>query len=77
MKEIVDFLRESILLHDKAKAQKIRMKAATYTIVREVLYRKSFFRPLLRCLMKNEAIKVLNAIHSGVCGNHWGKKLGS
>ena len=36
------------------------------------MYRKSLFGPLLRCLTKNEAIEVLNAIHSGVCGNHSG-----
>lgn len=42
MKEIVDFLQESILLHNKVKAGKIRMKAARYTIMKEVLYNKSF-----------------------------------
>ena len=38
--------------------------------MREVFYMKSFSGPLLRCLTKNEEIKVLNAIHSRVCGNH-------
>ena len=37
MKEIVDFLQQSILLKDKMKARKIRLKAARYTIMREVL----------------------------------------
>ena len=31
--------------------------------MREVLYRKSFSGPLLRCLANDEAIEVLNAIH--------------
>ena len=65
-------MRDSILLKDKPKARKIRLKAARYTIVRKVLYRKSFFGPLLRCLTENEAIKVVNTIYSGVCGNHSG-----
>ena len=72
IKEMVDFLQESILSKDKAKARKIRLKVARYTIVRGVLYRKSFSGPLLRCLTKDEATKVMNAIHSGVCGNHLG-----
>ena len=57
MKEIVDFLQESILPKDKTRARKIRMKATRYTIVKEVLYKKLFSGPLLRCLMKDEAVK--------------------
>ena len=53
MKEIADFLEESVLLKDRVKARKIRLKAAKYTIVREVLYKKSFSKPLLRCLTKD------------------------
>ena len=72
MKEMIDFLQESILLKDKAKTRKIRLKAVRYTVVIGVLYRKSFSGPLLGCLMKDEATEVLDAIHSGVCGNHSG-----
>ena len=74
MKEIMDFLQESILPKDITKAKKIRMKTARYTIMRGVLYRKSFSNPLLRYLTKNESIRVLNTIHSRVCGNHSGGK---
>ena len=48
------------------------MKAATLTIVVGLLFKKSFFGPLLRCVSKSEANEVLSAIHSGVCGNHSG-----
>ena len=77
MKEIVDFLQESILLKDRTKARKIRLKAARYTIVREVLYRKSFSGPLLRCLMKDEVIEVLNTILRSMRKPFEGKKLSS
>ena len=72
MKEIIDFLQKLILLEDKAKARKIRLKASRYALIRGVLYRKSFSGPLLRCLTEKEAVEVLDAIHSGVCGNHSG-----
>ena len=72
MKDMMDFLQKSILSKDKAKARKIRLKVVKYTITKGVLYRKSFSEPLLRCLTKVEATKVLNAIHFGVCGNHSG-----
>ena len=72
MKEIVDFLQDSVLSKDKIKAQRIRMKDARFTIVEGVLFRKSFSKPLLRCVSKSEANEVLSTIHSGVCGNHSG-----
>ena len=72
MREIIDFLQESILPKDKARDQKIRLKAAIYAIVRNVLYRKSLSGPLLRCLTKDEAAEVLSTIHFGVCRNHLG-----
>ncbi|KAL5543582.1 hypothetical protein UlMin_007366 [Ulmus minor] len=72
IKEIINFLQKSILPEDKAKARKTRLKAARYALIRGVLYRKSFSGPLLRCLTEKEIVEVLDAIHSGVCGNHSG-----
>ena len=72
MKGIIDFLQKSILPEDKANARKMRLKAAKYALIWGVLYRKSFFGPLLRCLTEKEAVEVLDAIHSGVYGNHSG-----
>ena len=72
MWEIMSFLKESVLPEDRVKARKIRLKAAGYAIVGNILYRKSFSEPLLRCLMKDDADEVLSTIHSGVCGNHSG-----
>ncbi|KAL5577230.1 hypothetical protein UlMin_018929 [Ulmus minor] len=71
MKEIIDFLQESILLENKVKVRRLRIKAARYAIVEGVLYRKSFIGPLLRCVSRKEMKEVLSAIHSGVCGNHY------
>ena len=71
-KEIIDFLQKSIPLEDKIKARRLRMKAARFAIVRGILYKKYFFRPLLRFILKEEAKEILNAIYSRVCGNHFG-----
>lgn len=45
-KEIMDYLQDSVLPEDKRKAQKLRLKATRYTIVRGTLYQKSFAGPL-------------------------------
>lgn len=74
MKEIMAYLQSSILHEDKGNAQKLRLKAALYTLVRGILYRNSFAGPLLRCLTKEEVTEVLTGIHSGVCGNQSGER---
>ena len=71
IKELEDFfLQESIIPEDKVKARKLRMRAARFAIVRGILYRKSFSRPLLSCVLKEEAKEVLTVIHFRVCENH-------
>ncbi|KAL0451409.1 UNVERIFIED_CONTAM: hypothetical protein Slati_1119000 [Sesamum latifolium] len=37
-----------------------------------MLYKKSFTRPLLRCLSQEEGLHVLKEIHDGCCGSHIG-----
>ncbi|XP_075500049.1 uncharacterized protein LOC142538620 [Primulina tabacum] len=50
----------------------MRRKCSHYVVIGEVLYRKSFAGPLLRCLSYQEADYVLWEIHEGCCGNHLG-----
>ena len=70
MKKILDFLQDYVLQEYKIKARRLIMKAARFTVVERVLLKKSFFRPLLRCVLRREEKEVINAINSGVCGNH-------
>ena len=72
MKLIVDYLKDSKFSKDKNEARKLRLKDARYTLIDEILFRKSFSRPLLRCVSKKESQTILKTIHLGVCGNHFG-----
>ncbi|GKV30768.1 hypothetical protein SLEP1_g39548 [Rubroshorea leprosula] len=45
-------------------------KASQYTLVNEVLYKRSFSLPLLRCLNPYEAEYAFREVHEGVCGSH-------
>ena len=67
-------MKNSILLENKIKARKLIMKAPRFTMIREMLYIKSFFGPLLRWISKEDVKKVLMIIHSGVCRNHSGRR---
>jgi len=72
MNPIIDYLRNSKEPEDKSQARKLRIKAARYTLLDEVFYKKSFFRPLLRCVTREESKEILKLSCSGVCGNHFG-----
>ncbi|GKV43074.1 hypothetical protein SLEP1_g50414 [Rubroshorea leprosula] len=71
---IVSFLRNGIVPEDRQEAMKLRKKASWYTLVDEVLYKRSFSLPLLQCLNPYEAVYALREVHEGVCGSHVGAR---
>ncbi|XP_057248169.1 uncharacterized protein LOC130590168 [Beta vulgaris subsp. vulgaris] len=62
------------LPEDKMTAQKLRRDSVWYCIFQGQLYKKGFSLPLLRCVTANEATKIIEEIHEGICGNHIGGK---
>eukprot|EP00253_Pinus_taeda_P026856 PITA_26856 len=50
----------------------IRLKAKNFTIIDNVLFKKNYDSVLLRCLEKAEAQKVLQELHDGPAGGHFG-----
>ena len=38
--------------------------------MKDVLYKRGFSRPYLRCLVPKEAEYVMREAHEGICGNH-------
>lgn len=61
-----------MLLEDKKEAHKFRRRAAHYMIQDEVLYKRSFSSPLLRCIGGEETYYFLREIYKENCGNHIG-----
>ena len=74
MTPIVSYLKDGKLPEGKDKARKLRVRAARYVLIDEVLYKRGFFQPYLRCLTPDEANYVLREIHEGACGNHSGAR---
>ncbi|KAH9802826.1 Ribonuclease H [Citrus sinensis] len=68
------YVRDGVLPEDKRQARKLKCRAARYTLLDEVLYRRGFTLPLLRCVDDEEADYVLREIHEGICGNHSGAR---
>ncbi|KAH9768928.1 Ribonuclease H [Citrus sinensis] len=74
MDPICAYVRDGVLPEDKRQARKLKCRAARYTLLDGVLYRRGFTLPLLRCLDNEEANYVLREIHEGICGNHSGAR---
>ena len=70
MTPIVSYLKDGKLLEGKDKARKLRVKSARYILMNEILYKKGFSQPYLRCLAPDEANYVLREVHEGAYGNH-------
>jgi len=50
----------------------LRLKSNQYQLVDDVLFRKSYDLVLSRCLEKPEAERVMQEIHDGPAGGHFG-----
>ena len=71
---IVSYLKDGKLPEGKDKTKKLRVRSAKYILMNEVLYKRGFSQPYLRCLAPDEANYVLREVHEEVCGNHFGAR---
>ncbi|XP_075659086.1 uncharacterized protein LOC142628950 [Castanea sativa] len=55
MSPIVIYLKDGKLPEDKDEARKLRVKAAKYVLINEVLYKRGFSQPYLRLLLAYNA----------------------
>ena len=66
----IAYLRSGILPDRKNAARKMKVQASRFVLIRDVLYKRGFFRSYLRCLSHDEADYVMKEVHEGICGNH-------
>ena len=69
---IMAYLRDGRLPEERDEARKLRIRAAKYVFIYEVLYKRGFSQPHLRCLALDELNYVLKEVHEEACGNHLG-----
>ncbi|XP_027174210.1 uncharacterized protein LOC113773797 [Coffea eugenioides] len=75
MGPLTRYLSQGELPEDQAESRKIQRKAARYTLWQGLLYKKSYFDPWLRCITPEEAERILEDIHEGLCGAHVGFRM--
>ncbi|PKA57235.1 hypothetical protein AXF42_Ash002539 [Apostasia shenzhenica] len=70
MDRILEYLKNGIQLDNRQEAQKLKLVCAKYTLIDGELYRRSYAKPLTKCLRPEEALKVMKAVHRGEYGTH-------
>ncbi|GJZ58488.1 hypothetical protein Tco_0613982 [Tanacetum coccineum] len=74
MTPIHEYLTDETLLAKRKKARAIKRKSQSFAIINEILYKKSFLGPWLRCVGPSQANYVLREIHEGSCSMHAGTR---
>ena len=72
MTPIISYLKNGILPEDHDEAWRLKVWVACFVLIVDVLYKRGFSRPYLRCLVLNEANYVIRKVYEVVCGNHLG-----
>ena len=67
---LVSYLKDGVLPDRKEAARKLKVQAARFVLIKDVLYKRGFSRPYLRCLDTEEADYVMREVYEGICGNH-------
>ena len=70
MDPIYKYLKDGTLPDDKKEARSFMYRIANYTLINDLLYKRGFTLPYLRCLQLEEGTRVLEELHEGKCSNH-------
>ena len=72
MTPIISYLKDGSLPEGKDEARRLRIRSVRYVLLNDVLYKRGFSQPYLRCLSPDEANYVLREVHEGAFENHLG-----
>ena len=71
---IASYLRDSVLPGDKEAARKLKVQVTRFILIKDILYKRGFSRPYLRCLVPEEADYVMREVHEEIYRNHFGSR---
>ncbi|XP_021822806.1 uncharacterized protein LOC110764201 [Prunus avium] len=72
MSPIHAYLTNGPLPANKAKARQLRYRSTRYIFINDILYKRGYSTPYMKCITEEQGEYVLREIHSGVCGDHSG-----
>ena len=68
-------MKNGDLPNEKEAVRKLKVQATRFALIKDILYKRGFSRPYLRCLCNEEADYIMRKVHEGICGNHSGSRL--
>ena len=71
---IISYLKNGMLSDRMDVARKLKVKASRFVLIKDVLYKRDFSHPYLRCLVPEEAEYVIREVHEEIYGNHSGAR---
>ena len=69
---IINYLVKEKLPSGKNEARVLRRRAAHYAFKFGQLYKIGYYVLLMKCITPERGLYVMQEIHEGVCGNHFG-----
>ena len=67
-------MKNGVLPDGKGAARKLKVHVPRFVLIKDVLYKKGFSCPYLRCLGTEEADYIMRKVHKGICRNHLGSR---
>ena len=71
---LVSYLKDGVLPDGKEVARKLKVQVARFVLIKDVIYKRGFSQPYMRCLGTEEADYVMREVYEGICGNHLGSR---
>ncbi|XP_019157206.1 PREDICTED: uncharacterized protein LOC109153800 [Ipomoea nil] len=72
IEDVRRFKETGELPNDPGVAARVRRKTPSFQIIDGQMYKQSFGGPLLKCLLRPEAEKIMDEAHRGICTAHQG-----
>ena len=60
------YLQSGVLPDGKDVVRRLKVQALRFILIRDILYKRGFSQPYLRCLSHNEADYVMKKVHEGI-----------
>ncbi|PKA60634.1 RNA-directed DNA polymerase like [Apostasia shenzhenica] len=70
MDRILNYLKDGAQPDNRQEAKKLKLDCAKYVLINRELYRRSYAKPLTKCLWLEEAQEVIEAVHKWECETH-------
>ena len=63
---LISYLKNGMLPDGKDAVRRLKVLASRFVLIKDVLYKRGFSRPYLRCLVLEEAEYIMREVHEGI-----------